>query len=67
MTTPDSAVTDETRQPTERRPTHAELAAQVPPAPPDAENEAIQFAKKTLMWTVILAVGFVGAVVVAIL
>lgn len=60
-------MTDETPQQTQRRPTHAELAAKVPPAPPDDENEAIQFAKKTLLWTVILAVGFVGAVVVAIL
>lgn len=60
-------MTDENLQPTEDRPTHAELAAKVPPAPPDAENEAIQFAKKTLIWTVLLAVGFVGTVVAVIL
>ncbi len=53
--------------PSEAGPTHAELAAAIPPAPPDEENDAIQFAKKTLLWTVILAVGFIGAVVVWIL
>ena len=42
-------------------PTHAELAAQIPPPPPDDANDAIIFARKTLKWTCILAVGFVGA------
>ena len=60
-------MTESNAQPIEDRPTHAQLAAKVPPAPPDAENEAIQFAKKTLLWTVILAVGFVGTVVAMIL
>lgn len=42
-------------------PTHAELAAEIPAAPPDETNEAIIFAKKTLRWTLLLAVGFIGA------
>ncbi len=46
------------------RPTHAELAAQIPAAPPDDENESIQFAKKTFRWTLALVVMFVGAAVV---
>lgn len=45
-------------------PTHAELAAQIPPAPPDETNEAIVFAKKTMGWTLGLAVVFVGIAVV---
>ncbi len=45
-------------------PTHRELAAKIPSPPPDAENEAILFAKKTFGWTLILAVLFVGAAVV---
>lgn len=47
-----------------RRPTHAELAAKVPPPPSDDENESIQFAKKTFQVTVIGVVLFVGAAVV---
>ena len=43
------------------RPTHAELAAEIPAAPPDETNEAIIFARKTLRWTFWLAVGFVGS------
>ncbi len=46
------------------RPTHAELAAQIPAPPPDEENESIQFAKKTFQWTALLVVLFVGAAVV---
>ena len=45
-------------------PTHAELAAEIPAAPPDETNEAIIFAQKTIRWTVALAIGFVGAAVV---
>ena len=45
-------------------PTHAELAAEIPPAPPDETNEAIIFARKTLVWTFRLAIGFIGAAVV---
>ncbi len=45
-------------------PTHAELAAQIPPAPPDETNDAIVFAKKTMGWTLGLAVAFVGIAVV---
>ena len=45
-------------------PTHAELAAQIPPAPPDETNDAIVFAKKTMKNTLILAVLFIGAAVV---
>lgn len=46
------------------RPTHAELAAQIPAPPPDEENPPVQFAKKTFVWTFILVVLFVGAAVV---
>ena len=46
------------------RPTHSELAARIPDAPPDETNEAIIFAQKTLRWTVLLAIGFIGAAVV---
>lgn len=45
-------------------PTHAELAAQIPPAPADEVNDAIVFARKTMMITLLLAVGFIGAAVV---
>lgn len=45
-------------------PTHAELAAQIPAAPPDETNDAIVFAKKTLKNTLIIAVLFIGAAVV---
>lgn len=45
-------------------PTHAELAAQIPDAPPDETNEAVIFAQKTLRWTFRLAIGFIGAAVV---
>lgn len=47
-----------------RRPTHAELAAKVPPPPADDENESIQFAKKTFHVTVVGVVLFVAAAVV---
>ena len=50
--------------PTTDGPTHAELAAQIPDAAPDETNEAIIFAQKTIRWTVLLAIGFVGAAVV---
>ena len=46
------------------KPTHAELAAQIPAAPADDTNEAIIFARKTLRWTFWLAVGFIGSAVV---
>ena len=45
-------------------PTHAELAAQIPPAPPDETNDAIVFARKTMRWTLLLAIGFIGFAVV---
>ena len=45
-------------------PTHAELAAQIPPAPDDEVNDAVVFARKTLRWTLLLAAGFIGAAVV---
>jgi hypothetical protein len=45
-------------------PTHAELAAQIPPAPDDEVNDAIVFARKTLWITLGLAIGFIGAAVV---
>ncbi len=45
-------------------PTHAELAAGIPPAPPDETNDAIVFAKNTLKNTLIIAVLFIGAAVV---
>ena len=45
-------------------PTHAELAAEIPDAPPDETNEAVIFARKTIRWTVLLAIGFIGAAVV---
>ncbi|MXX33417.1 MAG: hypothetical protein F4107_12765 [Gemmatimonadetes bacterium] len=45
-------------------PTHAELAAAIPPAPPDESNDAIVFAKKTMKNTLIIAVLFIGAAVV---
>lgn len=44
-------------------PTHADLAAGIPTAPPDADNDAIIFAKKTLRWTLILTLLFVGIAV----
>ncbi len=45
-------------------PTHAELAAQIPPAPDDEVNDAIVFARKTMKVTLALAIGFIGAAVV---
>lgn len=45
-------------------PTHAELAAAIPAAPPDETNDAIVFAKKTMKNTLIIAVLFIGAAVV---
>ncbi len=45
-------------------PTHAELAAAIPPAPPDESNDAIIFAKKTMMNTLLIAVLFIGIAVV---
>ena len=44
-------------------PTHAELAAQIPPAPPAEANDASGFAKKTMRFTLFLTLGFVGAAV----
>jgi len=54
-------------EPSEAKLTHAELAAKIPPAPPDEENEASVFAKKTFRWTVILAVAFIAVGVVILL
>ena len=51
-------------RPPSPRPTHSELAAEIPAAPPDESNEAIIFARKTLRWTLLLAVGFIGSAVV---
>ena len=45
-------------------PTHAELAAQIPPAPPDETNDAIVFARKTMKVTLLLTFLFIGAAVV---
>ena len=45
-------------------PTHAELAAQIPPAPPDETNDAIVFARKAMKFTLLLTFLFVGAAVV---
>ncbi|MCE2398822.1 MAG: hypothetical protein J4F34_07300 [Gemmatimonadetes bacterium] len=45
-------------------PKHIELAAAIPPPPPDESNEAIIFARKTLVWTFRLAVGFIGVAVI---
>ncbi len=36
----------------------------IPAPPPDDQNDAIIFARKTLRWTTILAVGFIAAAVV---
>ena len=49
---------------TPNAPTHKELAAAIPPAPPDETNDAIVFAKKTMKIPLLLAVGFIGAAVV---
>ena len=49
------------QNPTPDTPTHAELAAAIPPAPPDESNDAIIFAKKTMKNTLIIAVLFIGA------
>jgi hypothetical protein len=51
------------RPPTDR-PTHAERAAEIPAAPPDEANEAVIFARKTLVWTFRLILGFIVAAVV---
>ena len=47
--------------------TPASQAAGVPAPPPDTENPAIIFAKKTYMWVLVFAAGFIGAVVLFIL
>ncbi len=44
-------------------PTHAQLAARIPPAPPDETNDAIVFAKKTMKNTLIIAFLFIGLAV----
>lgn len=49
---------------TPETPTHAELAATIPPAPPDETNDAIIFAKKTMKNTLIIAFLFIGIAVV---
>ena len=43
------------------------VSASPAPPPPDAENPAIIFAKKTYMWTLVFAAGFIGAVILFIL
>lgn len=45
----------------------AERVSGVPAPLPDAENPAIIFAKKTYMWTLVFAAGFIGAVILFIL
>jgi len=45
----------------------APTAAGVPALPPDAENPAIIFAKKTYIWLLVFAIGFIGAVVAFVL
>jgi hypothetical protein len=45
----------------------AERPSGVPAPPPDDENPAIIFAKKTYIWTLIFAAGFIGAVLLFIL
>lgn len=45
----------------------AKAAGGVPALPPDAENPALIFARKTYIWLLVFAVGFIGAVVVLIL
>lgn len=47
--------------------TPAERASGVPAPPPDDENPALIFAKKTYIWTLIFAAGFIGAVLLFIL
>ena len=51
----------------QKTPTHAELAAQIPAPPPDDENPAIIFAKKTTYYTLGLCGLFIAAVVIFIL
>ncbi len=41
-----------------------DLESRVPGLPPDPENEAIIFAKKTAFWTTTLAALFIAAAVV---
>ena len=48
-------------------PTRAEQAAALPPLPPDDENPAIQFAKKSFYYSMGLIVAFIAAVVAFIL
>lgn len=45
----------------------AERVSGVPAPPPDAENPAIIFAKKTYIWTLVFSAGFIGAVILFIL
>ena len=47
--------------------TPAPASADIPALPPDAENPALIFAKKTYIWLWVFAVGFIGAVVAFIL
>jgi len=48
-------------------PTTPARASGVPAPPPDDENPAIIFAKKTYFWILMFAAGFIGAVVLFIL
>ena len=45
----------------------ADQGAGVTPPPPDAENPALIFARKTYIWTLVFAAGFIGAVILFIL
>jgi len=45
----------------------ADRATGVPAPPPDAENPAIIFARKTYIWTLVFAAGFIGAVILFVL
>lgn len=48
-------------------PTPPPAASGVPAPPPDEENPAIIFARKTYLWILMFAAGFIGAVVLFIL
>ncbi|MGI9627660.1 MAG: hypothetical protein ACR2QM_12545 [Longimicrobiales bacterium] len=51
----------------EHLPETPDTPAGIPPLPPDAENPAIIFAKKTYWWVLVFSAGFIGAVLLFIL